>query len=346
MAEDYAETQAATTEASPDTGNDGSEGYESGSEDTTSSTATETPDRSPEPWREQGYESLDDLLSHHTRYKQQVVGSQQEFQRIRGELAQTQQRLREYEAWQRQQASNGQGQGQGQTTAPQDLTIEHAFEAYLNNDRETLARYQQQEQIRSESRAQQKVLETLHTVVKPAQYSDALMRQYPELNDPASPLYRAVYQRYDAEAADPMYRLLFPQEEYEAYRDAYSPDGVETKRVDMRIVNVLAHKVAADLARQGGRIEEARRRGAAGGNDPTSNRRRDTQGDPAGWDLMSAKDRDEITNALRQRALPDEWGKTPQAVANYRVKGWKQRGDPKYKSRLEQFRAGMPIRDE
>ena len=345
MAEEYAETQSPTSETSPDTGNDTSEGYESGSEESTSSTATETqaPDRSPEPWREQGYESLDDLLSHHTRYKQQVVGSQQEFTRLRGELEQYRQREREFEARQRQ---SGPAPGQVPQGPPQELTIEHAFEAYLNNDRETLARYQQQENLRSESRAQQKVLETLHTVVKPAQYSDALMRQYPELNDPASPLYRAVYQRYDQEAADPMYRLLFPAEEYEAYRDAYSPDGVETKRVDMRIVNVLAHKVAADLARQGGRVEEARRRGAAGGTDHTSNRRRESNGDPAGWDLMSAKDRDEIQSALRQRALPDEWGKTPQAVANYRVKKWKERGDVKYKSRLEQFRAGQPIRDD
>ena len=114
-----------------------------------------------------------------------------------------------------------------------------------------------EEQHQLNQQAEERVLSTLSTVVKPAQYSDMVIQDYDDLNEPQSALYRALYERYEQEAAHPRYKLLFPTEEPTAIREAFSPDGVERKRVDMRIVAYMAPRIQAELARNEGRKEEA-----------------------------------------------------------------------------------------
>src|SRR5439155_5227700 len=132
--------------------------------------------------------------------------------------------------------------------APAELGFAQAVEAYLNGDQQALALYEQQTQQRSMRLAQEQVLSTLGSVVKPAQYSDAVLSEFPDLNDPKSPMYAEVWKRYEAEAAHPRYKLFYANDDPGAYRDAWSPDGVEQRRVDMRIIYPLALKVQADLA--------------------------------------------------------------------------------------------------
>jgi hypothetical protein len=303
------------------------------SSDSSSSTTT-----TPEPlWTRLGYDSEDALESTHTRYKQQVSGSYAETQRLQSELAARDQRLRDFEGmWQTRQGPQG-----GQPPAPsnQPVSFAQAVEAYLNSDNETIGRYEHQ----LNQQAEERVLSTLSTVVKPAQYSDMVIQDYPELNDPKSPLYRQLYDRYEAEAAHPRYRLMFPNDDPTAVREAFSPDGVERKRVDMRIVGYMAPRIAADLARNEGRKDEARRRGAAqGGGGMPRGAANDNEASPL--NLLTADEKREIQAQIQGRTLPDDWPKTVEGVAKKFVERWKKSSPQKYQSRLEMHRSGQPIR--
>lgn len=335
MAEESAPVES-TGDVSPATADNESSAGDSGSygESPDSSSSTQTT----EPlWTRLGYDSEEALESTHSRYKQQVSGSYTETQRLRDEIAARDQRLAEFERqWQSRQ---GPGQGQPPAQAAQPLSIGQAFEAYLNSDTDTLTRYEQQQARLAEER----VLSTLSTVVKPGQYSDMVIQDYPELNDPKSPMYRQLYERYEAEAAHPRFKLMFPDQDPTAIRDAYSPDGVERKRVDMRIVGYLAPRIQADLARNEGRKEEARRRGAAQGGDSGAGRR-SSDNEPSAWQLLSSEEQREIRAQIQGRTLPDDWPKTPEGVAEHLAKGWKKRDQGKYNRRVEMFKSGQPIR--
>jgi hypothetical protein len=312
---------------------DSGSSYDETSSDSSSSTHTTEP-----LWTRLGYDSEEALENTHTRYKQQVSGSYNETQRLQSEIAARDQRLSDFEhMWQTRQGSGTTGQPPARSDQP--LSMAQAFEAYLNSDTDTLARYEQQQARQAEER----VLSTLSTVVKPAQYSDMVIQDYPDLNDPKSPLYRHLYDRYEAEAAHPRYKLMFPEQDPTAIREAFSPDGVERKRVDMRLVGYMAPRIAAELARNEGRKDEAKRRGASGGND-AGRSSRSNQSEPSAWQLMSREEQQEIRQQLSSRTLPDDWPKTPEGVADHLAKGWKKRDPKKHQNRVEMFRSGQPIR--
>jgi len=326
--ESTAPVQTDNADYSSDSGYEGDDQ----SSDTSSSTQTAEP-----LWERLGYDSEDALESTHTRYKQQVSGSYTETQRLRDEIAARDQRLQDFE----RRYSAGQGPQGGQPPAPsgQMISFAQAVEAYLNSDNATIARYEQQ----LNQQAEERVLSTLSTVVKPAQYSDMVIQDYPELNDPKSPLYRQLYERYEAEASHPRFKLMFPSDEPTAVREAYSPDGVERKRVDMRIVGYLAPRIQADLARNEGRKEEARRRGAAqGGNGTTRSAANDHETSP--MQLLTAEEQRETRQQIQARTLPDDWPKTVEGVAKKFVDRWKKSSPQKYQSRLDMYRSGQPIR--
>jgi len=324
--------------AAPDTTDNadlsGDSGYEGDEQSSDSSSTTQTA----EPlWTRLGYDSEDALESTHTRYKQQVSGSYTETQRLRDEIAARDQRLNDFERmYQSRQGPQG---GQPPAAANTPVSFAQAVEAYLNSDNATIARYEQQLHQQAEDR----VLSTLSTVVRPAQYSDMVIQDYPDLNDPKTPLYRQLYERYEAEAAHPRFKLMFPNDDPTAVREAYSPDGVERKRVDMRIVGYLAPRIQADLARNEGRKDEARRRGAAqGGNGTSRSAANDHETSP--MQLLSAEEQREIRQQIQARTLPDDWPKTVEGVAKKFVDRWKKSSPQKYQSRLEMHRSGQPIR--
>ena len=310
----------------------GYEGDDTSSSDSSSSTTT-----TPEPlWTRLGYDSEDALESTHTRYKQQVSGSYAETQRLQSELAARDQRLSDFERmWQTRQGPQG---GQPPAQSNQPVSFAQAVEAYLNSDNDTIARYEHQ----LNQQAEERVLSTLSTVVKPAQYSDMVIKKYPELNDPKSPFYRQLYERYEEFAADPDYKMLFQNDDPTAIREAFSPDGVERKRVDMRLVYSIAPQIKAEMARNEGRKEEARRRGAAqGGGGMQGRAAHDNEASP--MQLLTAKEQSEIRAQIQARTVPDDW-KTVEGVAKKFVERWKKSDPQKYQSRLDMYRSGQPIR--
>lgn len=254
-------TQALADSTSPPSGdNDAGTGADAGPP-SSSETPSGSASFSQEVLQRLGYRDVDELEQTHTRYKQQVSGSQREVQRLQRERDEALARMQEYE----RRVAAAQPVQPPQPTQPQGrMNIAQAIEAYLNNDTEALSRYETQQQSYAVDLAKNEVLSTLSTAVKPAQYSELLLQEFPDLNDRNSSLYREIYRRYDEEARHPRYALLYASQDPLAIRDAMSPDGVEQKRVDMRIVYDLARKVAVDLARNEGRTQETRRRAAAG----------------------------------------------------------------------------------
>lgn len=308
------------------------------SPDTSESTSTE--ERAPELWTELGYANPDELKQTHTRYKQQIAGSQQEVQRLRDEIAGRDREIGAWRAQQQQGQQQGTQQGGGQQAQPtQFRTVQQAYEAYLDGDATALERWDQGQQ----ARIQQAVVSTLQTAVRPNQYSDMVVSKYPDLAKPESALYKAVYERYASYAADPRWALHYQQDPL-AVREANAPDGSGSQRVDMRIVDHLANEIRYEMARDEGRKDEARRRGAAGGSSPTASGGTPTNTEPNAWALMSSAEKAEIEHQIAARQLPDDWPKSKEAVAKKLVDGWKKRDPAQVTQRVEQFRAGVPIR--
>jgi hypothetical protein len=277
-------------------------------------------------WTRLGYASQEDLERTHTRYREQVSGSQREAQRLQQEVAERDRRLQEYERRMFQAAPPAQA-------PPADLSAAQAFEAYLNNDQQALALYEQQQQQRAMRLAQDQVLATLGAAVKPAQYSDAVLSKFPDLNDPKSAMYREVWERYDQRAADPYYSMALASDPG-ALRDAWSPDGALQKRVDMRIVRDLAFEVAADLARQEGRKQETQRRATAG-----------AAGGPGAPPPQAAQEgpllyEDEVINDPRVRSSMAALGKgsDPRTLRNWY---WKNMGEREKNRRRALHQSGQ-----
>ena len=109
MAEDTAPVESSES-VSPATADNETISSDAGSYDESpsesSSTTTDTP-----LWERLGYDSEEALEHTHTRYKQQVSGSQSETQRLRDEIAARDQRLNDFERrWQSGQGTTPGGQ--------------------------------------------------------------------------------------------------------------------------------------------------------------------------------------------------------------------------------------------
>ena len=244
-------------------------------------------------WQELGYETPDQLKSTHARYKQQLRGSAQEAKRLRDEADRYKREADEWRARSQPQ----------QPTTPQPRqfnNLQEAYDAYLDGDATALARYDASQ----ETRIQNAVLSTLSTAVRPNQYSDMVVSEFADLSKPDSALYAAVYDAYDAYASDPRWKLMYSDDPL-AVREAHAPDGVGSKKVDMRIVYQLANKLSAQIAREEGRKEEAQRRAAAGGSTRGGGRTSDVTPDP--WNQISASEQRAIDDLVTRGITPPGW---------------------------------------
>lgn len=293
-------------------------------------------DRTPAeaPWTAKGYKSWDDVDQTIERHKSAITGSQQEANRLRTEAQDAKRALESREA-QFQTLLTALG-GKAQDTSPQPLSLDQAFDGYLNGDKEAVSRYERQ--LRQPSLTpealQQQVVSVLQTALKPAQYADAVARNHPELNKPDDPVFQAVWQGYDQAAADQSTALMFAPEP-SAMRTYTGPDGV-TKHIDLRIINQLAWQVKAGRAREDGRKEELDRQRSPNlpgpGAPPSSN----GDSDPL---LLTPDERRFIRENMK--SLPPEWGKTPEAVMKHK---WEKLMRPEEKARRKaEHAAGRPF---
>lgn len=206
------------------------------------------------PWTAKGYKTWGEVDQTIERHKQAITGSQQEANRLRTEAQQARQALEQREQ-QFQTLLTVLG-GKTADSAPQALNLEQAWDAYLNGDKDAVRRYEAQ--LRQPSLTpealQQQVVGVLQTVFRPTQYTDAVARNHPELNNPQDPLFQAVWNRYDTMAADPTIAVKYAPDPA-AVRTYTGPDGI-TRQVDLRVVDDLAWRVKAEQAREQGRKDE------------------------------------------------------------------------------------------
>ena len=269
-----------------------------------------TPTPAEAPWTAKGYKSWDDVDQTIERHKSAITGSQQEANRLRQEAQQAKQALELRES-QFQTVLTALG-GKTTETPPQPVTLEAAFDAYINGDKAGMQRIQQQllQPAVTPEALQQQVVGVLQTALKPAQYADAVARNHPELNSPQDPLFQAVWSQYDAAAADPSTALMF-QPDPAAVRTYTGPDGI-TRNIDLRVVNQLAWQVKAQRAREDGRKEELARQGQPTVLGPGTTTKA-AEKEPDYWKEITDRDRRGIDQALAN---------------GLRVPGWPDVADP------------------
>ena len=291
---------------------------------TPSGTPPSTPPSTPavSPWTSLGYQSWDDLAQSHQRYKQQVSGSEQQANRLRTEADQARQALSQREEqFQVILAALG-----GKTPdAPGPVTSKQAWDAYLNGDEQTVSRYDaqlRQSTITPEA-IQGHVVTALQTALKPAQYVEVVTRNHPELNNTQDPLFQAVWNQYDVTANDPAIALKYAPDPA-AVRSYTGPDGV-TRQIDLRVVDDLAWRLKATMAREQGRQDELNRQRQPNlpgpGGIPPPNNDDDTP-------LLTGDERRFVQDYLK--TFPPEWGSTPEAVMKHK---WTKLMRPEEKAR-------------
>lgn len=262
---------------------------------------------SPEPlWQRLGHSSEEDLVQTHTRYRQQVSGSQTELQRLRQEIAVRDGRLQELERATTRQAPPAE-------TAP-PLTYhnqQEAYNAYLGGTSDALVVYEQEVEHRRQAAVQQNVqqliVETLQRATRPSQLVHPVLEEFPDLRNVATPLYQYAYERYDEYANNPYLRTLFPPDP-DAVQTGRSPDGTSSKPMDARILYVIGKDFAAQHAADLSREEETRLRSATGGT-TGGTRRAATQTEPSAWEQLSGTEQRMITNFVAQNITPNGWPK-------------------------------------
>ena len=269
-----------------------------------------TPTPAEAPWTAKGYKSWDDVDQTIERHKTAITGSQAEANRLRTETQEAKRALEQREG-QIQTLLTALG-GRTQDTTPQPVTLEAAFDAYINGDKQAVARYDAQlrQPALTPDALQQQVVGVLQTALKPAQYADAVARNHPELNSPQDPLFQAVWSQYDAAAADPSVALMF-QPDPAAVRTYTGPDGV-TRNIDLRVVNQLAWQVKATRAKEDGRKEELERQRLPTVPGPGTTTKA-TEKEPDYWNEITDRDRRGIDQALAN---------------GLRVPGWPDVADP------------------
>lgn len=135
---------------------------------------------------------------------------------------------------------------------------------------------------------------------------------HPEMADQQSPLYGAVYAAYDLYANDQTNRVIFPRDaRFET--SIMSPDGTESKTVDVRLVRLLASDVRAQQQTRSTRQEGVGQvQGAARG---ASGRFVDA------WELFSEDEQTDFTNEAMFKGWPELKGKTPRERAKHIFQG-------------------------
>ena len=235
-----------------------------------------------------------------TRYKQQVQGSQAEFQRLQREIQQRDASLQAHQQLLQQVQAGAQG---GRPATPTYQNLAQAYEAYLGGDAQALDLFQAQQEKRVQDSTQSAVVETLTRMTKPAQYAQLLVGAYADMDKPDSDLYRRVWDAYDQYA--PQAPLLFGQDPA-ALKEMPSPDGGPPRQVDLRMLRIIAADKAKELEFERGRREEARRRNATGG-DPVQQARRTAPSEPPAWEQLTPEEQRSVESLVTRNITPPGW---------------------------------------
>lgn len=300
-----------------------------GSDRTATSSGASAGDTS-EPTVQDLKRELETIKAQNERYLRERNGWQDQSRRNLDELNATKERIARLEgAVSARQSSQTSDAADSQPTRIPKLAT--ALQKWANNDdseinavEEALARIttpQSNQPQLSKDELKSLVREELASLGARGQRQVAVGRKHPELGDPEHPLYKAVYDRYDAYASDPDNRLLFPKDEaFEAPMDA--PDGSEKRMIDVRLVNQMAADLKAQSAdyhtRRQTQREESDTRGAV-----LSGRESRTASDQSveAIDLLSDAEISRIADLKSSRAWPKEWPKTDKAAAKFLFDG-------------------------
>lgn len=263
---------------------------------------------------------LEELRAQNKRYKEQMNGWQSQSQSNKQERDVLADRLARLEGHVAATATMKTAETKTESGLPKGK-LGSALKKWLDNDDSELNEI---EDYLAGARSPQKsenieevVTRTLQKFGTKSTLTNQIGRAHPEMSDDKSLLYGAVFEAYDAYAADPGNALFFPKDD-QFMVSVPSPDGGNGKLMDARIVRQLA----AELKAQGNIVEDSRQTrdsqsalyGTAhtgNGRSVSSSRARNVEA----IELLTQGERDEMANLKMLKAWPKEWPKDEKAAA-------------------------------